>query len=111
MTGFQTIAPVLPVGDLDRAVTHYQGLGFEVTGQDEGVGYAFANRDEVWLHLSQIDGYTGEDSVVSAYLYVDDADAVATAWGDATPEDTDYGLREGHHIDPDGNLLRYGSWL
>jgi hypothetical protein len=25
------------------------------------------------------------------------------------PVDTDYGLREGWHIDPDGNLLRFGS--
>ena len=23
--------------------------------------------------------------------------------------DTDYGLREGAYVDPDGNLLRYGS--
>jgi hypothetical protein len=27
------------------------------------------------------------------------------------PVDTDYGLREGWHIDPDGNLLRFGSPL
>jgi hypothetical protein len=26
-------------------------------------------------------------------------------------EDTDHGLRESAHVDPDGNLLRYGSWL
>lgn len=27
------------------------------------------------------------------------------------PTDTDYGLREGAYVDPDGNLLRYGSPL
>jgi hypothetical protein len=27
------------------------------------------------------------------------------------PVDTDYGLREGWHIDPDGDLLRFGSPL
>jgi hypothetical protein len=25
--------------------------------------------------------------------------------------DTDYGIREGGHVDPDGNLLRFGSPL
>jgi hypothetical protein len=27
------------------------------------------------------------------------------------PSDTDYGLREGRHVDPDGNVIRYGSPL
>jgi hypothetical protein len=27
------------------------------------------------------------------------------------PTDTDYGLREGAHIDPDNNLIRFGSPL
>lgn len=25
------------------------------------------------------------------------------------PADTDYGLREGAHVDPDNNLLRFGA--
>jgi hypothetical protein len=25
--------------------------------------------------------------------------------------DTEYGLREFAHIDPDGNLIRVGSWI
>ena len=27
------------------------------------------------------------------------------------PVDTSYGMREGAHVDPDGNLLRFGSPL
>jgi hypothetical protein len=27
------------------------------------------------------------------------------------PDDYDYGKREGSHVDPDGNLLRFGSPL
>jgi hypothetical protein len=27
------------------------------------------------------------------------------------PRDTDYGLREGAHVDRDGNLIRFGSRL
>mgnify|MGYP001268533954 CR=1 FL=1 len=102
---------MLPVADLTRAVAHYEGLGFEVTTYDGGSAYALANRDDVWLHLGQVDGYSGERSVVSVYLYVEDAAALAEEWGDGPPGATDYGLREGHHLDPDGNLLRYGSPL
>lgn len=38
------------------------------------------------------------------------AAVVCRTWGtDFEPVDTDYGTREGAHIDPGGNLLRYGS--
>lgn len=47
-----------------------------------------------------------------------DADALHAEWSAAGvegrlsgPEDTPYGLREGFHIDPDGILLQFGSWL
>jgi uncharacterized glyoxalase superfamily protein PhnB len=50
------------------------------------------------------------------YLYVDDAEALDAEWDGArvegrliAPTDTEYGLREGAHVDPDGNLLRFGS--
>jgi hypothetical protein len=50
------------------------------------------------------------------YLYVSDADALYAQWRLArvagrlvAPVDTDYGLREGAHVDRDGNLLRFGS--
>jgi DNA-binding MarR family transcriptional regulator/uncharacterized glyoxalase superfamily protein PhnB len=52
----------------------------------------------------------------SAYLYAADADALYEEWsrpgiaGHTHPvEPTDYGLREGSHVDPDGNLIRFGS--
>jgi len=52
----------------------------------------------------------------AVYLYVDDADALHSEWRSAgvegqffEPSDTDYGLREGAHVDRDGNLLRFGS--
>ena len=54
----------------------------------------------------------------ACYLHVDDAQALFEEWS-ATgvkgrlhpPEDTEYGLREFAHVDPDGNLLRVGSPL
>ena len=57
-------------------------------------------------------------TLVSVYVYVSDADARYTEWSSSgvegrfhQPTDTDYGLREGAYVDPDGNLLRYGSPL
>jgi len=44
-----------------------------------------------------------------------DADALYDEWSDIgdtrAPVDTDYKVREGAHIDPDGNLFRFGSPL
>jgi len=54
-------------------------------------------------------------TAAAVFLHVPDADAVAAHLAAAgvgrsgPPVDTDHGIREGWHIDPDGNLLRYGS--
>ena len=50
----------------------------------------------------------------SAYLFVDDAEDVAEAWRSAgvhlhSPEDTEWGRHEGAVVDPDGNVIRFGS--
>jgi uncharacterized glyoxalase superfamily protein PhnB len=55
-------------------------------------------------------------SPTTAYLYVDDADALAaerrkTGADVRSPEDTPLGQREGVMIDPDGNIIRFGSPL
>jgi uncharacterized glyoxalase superfamily protein PhnB len=47
---------------------------------------------------------------------VDDADAIAREWQMAgvavnVPEDTEWGQHEGAVVDPDGNVLRFGSPL
>jgi hypothetical protein len=54
----------------------------------------------------------------ACYLYVSDANALYETWRAAgvggrlqPPADTEYGLREFAHVDPDGNLLRIGSPL
>ncbi|MGO9082755.1 MAG: VOC family protein [Streptosporangiaceae bacterium] len=50
----------------------------------------------------------------SAYLFVDDADGLAAAWRSAgvevhSPQDTEWGQHEGTIVDPDGNVIRFGS--
>ena len=107
--------PIFPVHDLDAALAHYATLGFDTLAHDQGDDYGFANRDGVGLHLA----VTPKSEPVlpgSAYLDVRDADALSQQWSRpgiaghthaAGP--TSYGMREGSHVDPDGNLIRFGS--
>ena len=98
--------------DLDRALAHYASLGF-TTRRYGGGGYGFAERDGVELHL----GVVPEDAAASpsnAYLFVEDPDRLAAAWSATgadvrTPVDTEWGQYEGVVIDPDGNIIRFGS--
>jgi Ser/Thr protein kinase RdoA (MazF antagonist) len=113
---FTSFSPVFPVRDLRRALAHYASLGFEATSYADE--YGFAGRDGVSLHLS-LDSHGPEadhQHVGTAYLYVEDADALYEEWarfdiGGLTRQvgDTPYKLREGSHIDPDGNVIRFGS--
>src|SRR5207249_8598564 len=48
------------------------------------------------------------------YIHVDDADRLAADWRRSGmtvdgPRNEDYGKREGRHVDPDRNLIRFGS--
>lgn len=115
-TAFSRVVPVLPVADIAAAAAHYQTLGFEVTLYEGGAAYGYALRGDVELHLSQHGGLDPQTTTSAAYLYVADAKALYAEWRSAgasgklhPPTDTDYGLCEGAYIDPDGNLLRFGS--
>ncbi len=112
----QEIVPIFPVASVPAALARYAALGFTV--EDFHGVYGFAARDRVNLHLSRSDHHDPLSSSSMAYLYVDDADALAAEWRAAgvegrfhDPIDTEYGLREGAYVDPDGNLIRFGSFL
>jgi catechol 2,3-dioxygenase-like lactoylglutathione lyase family enzyme len=106
-------SPIFPVADLPRALEHYAALGCLISSHDEG--YGFAARGGLELHLVVVPPDDPRGGPATAYLHVPDADALAAEWAHVErtgqPVDTDYGLREGWHIDPDGNLLRFGSPL
>ncbi len=112
MVAAKRVAPIFPVRELDVALAHYARLGF-ATRPYEGGGYGFARLDECEIHLGvvPIDRATTPSS---AYLFVDDADQLASIWTAAgadvrPPEDTEWGQHEGVMIDPDGNIIRFGS--
>jgi catechol 2,3-dioxygenase-like lactoylglutathione lyase family enzyme len=106
------VEPIFAVSDVARAVAHYERLGFTTSRHD--AGYAFAHRNELTIHLAGVGA--NHPGVGSIYMHVDDADKLADEWRDAgidlvDPQDFEYGKREGSHIDPDGNLIRFGSPL
>ena len=106
----------MPVADLSAAVERFHKLGFEVRTYEGDAMYAFASRGPVEIHLNQVRNLDPMTNSAALYLYVDDADATYASWRLAgvegrlvAPADTDYGLREGAYVDPDGNLIRFGS--
>ena len=107
------VAPILAARDLDAMAAHYRRLGFLVRHAEES-GYAYATRDGVEIHLGAVNDDSHARSPCSAYLWVDDADALAAEWRSAGvevhgPEDTTWGQHEGAVVDPDGNVIRFGS--
>jgi catechol 2,3-dioxygenase-like lactoylglutathione lyase family enzyme len=111
--GFKRVAPIFPVRDVEAALAHYRRLGFETRGYEDGM-YGFAARDSLEIHLGLASALDPGTNASGAYLWVDDADALAAEWRDAgvevaTPVDTPWGQHEGAHRDPDGNVIRFGS--
>jgi hypothetical protein len=112
MSSYRNIAPIFPVHDLDVSLAHYARLGFE-TRRYEGGGYGFVTAQNIELHLGVV-ANPEEHARGGAYLFVDDADAVAAEWEAAgvevhAPQDCEWGQHEGAVVDPDGNVIRFGS--
>jgi hypothetical protein len=108
------VAPIFPVRDVDAALAYYGRLGFGVRSWHGG-GYGFISFDGIEIHLGVEPEPDGQSSRrATAYLFVEDADALAQAWlaagGDVRlPQDTEWGQHEGVLIDLDGNVIRFGS--
>jgi len=112
MARLERVAPILGVRDVGAAIAFYERLGF-TTRKYDGAPYGFATRDGFELHLGGVPA--GQEwTRTTAYFYVDDADELATEWRAAGaevhgPEDTEWGQHEAALVDPDGNVLRFGS--
>jgi DNA-binding MarR family transcriptional regulator len=109
-------SPIFPVRALAVALAHYTALGFKTFAYADGADYGFANREGIGLHLTADPDHDPVHNDTSTYLYVRDADALYEEWsrpgigGRTTPVGpTPYALREGSHVDPDGNQIRFGS--
>lgn len=114
----ESASPIFSSPDVAAWLAHYRRLGFEVDAHDGEADpvYGFAELNGASIHVSKNPDHDPAKTAGAAYLYVDDADALWRLWRDkpgrnVEPVATDYGLLEGAHIDPDGNLMRFGSPL
>jgi hypothetical protein len=104
----------MPTTDLARTVDHYERLGFRASVFDDA-GYAICIRDGAELHFSVMPEHDPARTAAAVWMLTDDADDLYREWlatgvGRTTePIDTDYLVREGAHIDPDNNLVRFAS--
>jgi len=113
MAVLQRVAPAFPVRDVRASLAHYDRLGF-ATREYVGGDYGYATRDGIEIHLGLAPARAEQSPRHSAYVWVDDADELAQEWRAAGaevhgPEDTEWGQHEGAHVDPDGNVIRFGS--
>jgi catechol 2,3-dioxygenase-like lactoylglutathione lyase family enzyme len=116
-TRFTEFTPIFPVSDIRAALDHYTSLGFRVAPYAGGDDYGFAERGKISLHFTyRPTSYYPQNGIAVAYLVVDDADRLFTEWTQpgiggltAPPADMEWGMHEGVHTDPDGNIIRFGS--
>ncbi|CDO89474.1 glyoxalase-like protein [Mycobacterium triplex] len=116
---FASVAPIIPVRDLDIALDRYRRLGFDARGYEGPERYGFVDRGSVSMHISEWAEHDPLRTAASVYLYVSDADALYAEWAALQdldgrllqPVDTPYGLREFAYVDPDGTAHRVGSPL
>jgi catechol 2,3-dioxygenase-like lactoylglutathione lyase family enzyme len=127
--------PALPARDVAAGVEFYgERLGFEVLHHDDG--FAVLRRDEAVLHLWQADdegwrergGESPVESGAEAFLAGTASCRIETTDVEALFEElsrrevlhptsrggvvrTDFGTREFHVLDVDGNLISFYRWV
>jgi hypothetical protein len=107
-----SVCPIMPTTDVARTVRFYQEMGFtaEVHGD-----FVMTKRDTVELFLSLNPEHDPKRTAACVYVRVDDADALHAHWQANAFEslrqlrNTDYNMREFAVIDPDGNMMLFGS--
>jgi len=110
----QTLTAILPCNDLDASQAFYARLGFSLAdGGDHGDYRILADGRGGALHLTKaVEGWliSGRNPF-GLYLYVEDVDAVAQAFGPGViqrPEHKPWGMYEFAVSDPDETLVRVG---
>lgn len=77
--------------------------------------FVMTERDDIELFFSLNPDHDPARTASCIYVRVSDADALHAEWKTAAIlglrdlHDTDYKMREFPHIDPDGNLILFGS--
>jgi uncharacterized glyoxalase superfamily protein PhnB len=114
-----SLAPVLHVADIERALAYYTG----VLGFDEGFryqnSYAGVHLGGAIIHLALGGGaFNRPVGASNVYLFLDSPADVDAYYGavvsrgaktDRAPQNYPYGMRDFALFDPDGNILTFGA--
>lgn len=109
-----SVAPIMPTTDIARTKTHYERLGFVVNVYGD---FVMTKRDDIEIFLSLKPDHDPSRTASCVFVRVSDANALHAEWrandipGLRDLHDTDYKMREFPYIDPDGNLILFGSPL
>jgi hypothetical protein len=109
-----SVAPIMPTTDTARTKSHYERLGFAVSVYGD---FVMTKRDDIEIFLSLKPEHDPARTASCIFVRVSDANALHEEWsGNCVPGlrdlyDTDYRMREFPYIDPDGNLILFGSPL
>ena len=116
-----SVAPGMPTTDMARTVGHYGRLGFTFSAAGspslDGAGFAIGQRDGIALHFALKPEHDPATTASWVFIGVEDADEMGAELTAAGLDQgrpvltTDYKMRQIAHIDPDGNLLLFGSPL
>jgi len=115
------VAPGMPTRDMARTVEHYGRLGFTFSAPGspsfDSVEFAIGERDGITLHFALKPEHDPATTATWVFITVEDADEMgaelaAAGMAQGRPvRTTDYKMRQIAHVDPDGNLLLFGSPL
>ena len=116
-----SVAPGMPTADMARTVEHYGRLGFTFSAPGSqspaDAGFAIGERDGIALHFALKPEHDPATTATWVFVGVEDADEMGAELAAAGMDQgrpvltTDYKMRQIAHIDPDGNLLLFGSPL
>lgn len=73
---FTSVSPIVPVRDLEVALSRYRRLGFDARAYDGPERYGFAGRGSVSIHVTEWAEHDPLRTAASVYFYVNDADAL-----------------------------------
>lgn len=108
-----SVAPIMPSTDIARTAAFYRALGFVMDDPDGD--FLMMRRDGIELFFGVNREHDPKTMAACIYVRVSDSDALHRLWqgldGVKEPKDQDYGQRDLPVIDPDNNMVLFGSPL
>jgi catechol 2,3-dioxygenase-like lactoylglutathione lyase family enzyme len=116
----ECVAPVLPMRDVEVTARFYERLGFTRQRRYDS-GYLVVASGWMELHFFHHPDCDPLTSAAGCFIRVRDVDAVTARFGDHVPPDPrgtprflpptpkPWGMRQAVLVDPDGNLVQFGT--